>query len=114
MPNKLSNSCKTQYPWSIAFICRNMERKWLRDNDLLWRLRYGWFERELLIGAEHPVRYAFSLTILLLLVVANGCLIPGNWFVGCWSPWGQAEKLSYFTTLWSIQSTIVALVPYNI
>lgn len=110
MQNKSNNLCQTQRPWSIASILRQKERDWLKNNYFRRRLRYGWFERELLIGAEHPVRYAFSLLILLVLVVANGYLIPDNLFVGCWSSWDKAEKFNYFTTLWSIQSTIVALV----
>lgn len=110
MQNKSSNPCQTQRPWSIASMIRQKECDWLKNNDFRWRLRYGWFERELLIGAEHPVRYALSLLILLVLVVANGYLIPDNLFVGCWSSWDKSEQLNYFTTLWSIQSTIVALV----
>ena len=80
------------------------------SNDLRRRMRYGWFGREILKGTEQPLRYAISLVSLLVLIVANGYLIPGNWFVGRWSSWGPAEQLSYFTTLWGIQATIAALV----
>lgn len=97
-------------PWSIASLLRQEEREWFMSNDLRRRLRYGWFGREILKGTEQPFRYAASLVTLLILVVANGYLIPENWFVGRWSSWGPSEQLSYFTTLWGIQSTIAALV----
>lgn len=110
MRKKLGNTGQTQPPWSIASLLRQEERDWLKGNDLRRRLRYGWFGREILKGTEHPLRYALSLAILLVLVVANGYLIPDSWFVGRWSSWGSAEQLSYFTTLWGIQATIAALV----
>lgn len=74
-------------------------------------MRYGWFSREILKGTEHPLRYALSLVILFVLIIAFGYLIPDSWFFGRWSSsWNQTDRLSYFTTLWSIQATIAALV----
>jgi len=80
------------------------------SNDLRRRLRHHWFEREILKSGEHPILYAFTLTALLVLVIVLGFTHPGDWLISLCSLWGAAEKLSYFTSLWSVQATIVALV----
>jgi hypothetical protein len=91
-------------------LLRKEERDWFRSNDLRCRLRHHWFDREVLKGGEHPIRYAFALTVLLVLVIVLGYVLPGGWFTGYWSSWSAAEQLNYFTSLWGVQATIAALV----
>ena len=97
-------------PWSIASLLRREEREWAKSNDLRRRLRYGWFAREIVKGGEHPFRYASTLLSLLVLLIILTWLLPENWLVGRWSSWSSSEQLTYFTSLWAVQSTVVALV----
>jgi hypothetical protein len=98
-------------PWSIASLLRKEERDWFRSNDLRRRLRYGWFAREILKGGEHPVRYAFTLSALFVLIILLTYLVSEDWFVvRSWSSRQASEQLTYFTSLWAVQATIVALV----
>jgi hypothetical protein len=94
----------------MASLLRQEEREWIGSNDLRRRLRYSWFSRELLSGGEHPIRYAFSLLALTMLSVVFVNVIPKGWFMNYAALWDKSEQLAYFTTLWSIQATIVALV----
>jgi hypothetical protein len=110
MAKKSQQSTHVKRPWSIASLLRKEERDWFRSNDLRRRLRHHWFDREVLKGGEHPIRYAFALSALLVLVIVLRYVIPEDWFVGYWSSWGAAEQLSYFTSLWAVQATIAALV----
>ncbi len=110
MAKKSQQSTHVKRPWSIASLLRKEERDWFRSNDLRRRLRHHWFDREVLKGGEHPIRYAFALSALLVLVIVLRYVIPEDWFVGYWSSWDAAEQLSYFTSLWAVQATIAALV----
>lgn len=105
-------------PWSIASLLRKEKREWRKNNDLRRRLRHRSFDRELLKGGERPIRYAFSLTVLLLTLnvlgyfaaSSFGNFFPTDLFIGPWYSWNTEEQLGYFTSLWSIQATIAVLV----
>lgn len=94
----------------MASRLRKEEREWFRNNELRRRLRHHWFSREIQKSGEHPIRYACALTTLLMLSIVLGYVLPKDWFIGYWSTWKDPEQLSYFTSLWTIQATIVALV----
>ena len=110
MTESSQQSSHVRRPWSIASLLRKEERDWFRSNDLRHRLRHHWFDREVLKGGEHPIRYAFALTVLLVLATVLGHVLPEGWFTGYWSSWGTGEQLNYFTSLWGVQATLAALV----
>src|SRR5713101_8183391 len=110
MANKSQQPNNVRPPWSMATLLRKEESDWFRSNDLRRRSRHDWFDRELLKGGEHPIRYALSLAILFVLAVVLVHVLPEEWFSGYWSLWDSAEQLSYFTSLWSVQATLAALV----
>ncbi|MBI5015923.1 MAG: hypothetical protein HZB55_10585 [Deltaproteobacteria bacterium] len=110
MGRKAQQSTHAKPPWSIASLLRKEEADWARRNDLRRRLRHHWFDREILKGGEHPIRYAFSLAILLVSAIVLGHALPKEWFTAYPSVWADAEKLNYFTSLWNVQATIAALV----
>lgn len=110
MPQKQEEVQFKARPWSIAAQFRRDERNWYKENELRRRLGYAWFESEVVKAGEHPIRYALALTSLLVLLIVFGKLVPEHWFIGYWSSWETAEQLNYFTSLWAIQATIVALV----
>jgi hypothetical protein len=94
----------------MAALLRKEEREWFKSNDLRRRLHHNWFDREILKGGEHPIRYGFCIAVLLACVVVLGTALPEGWFSEYRSLHEPAEELSYFTSLWSIQATLAALV----
>jgi hypothetical protein len=78
------------------------------------RLRFSPLEQELLFAGEHPFRFGLSVLVLLLLLLVLVQLLPKDWFAPPWHAWGVrwgvAEHLSYFSTLWTVQATLAALV----
>mmetsp|Transcript_6722 Transcript_6722/g.16525 ORF Transcript_6722/g.16525 Transcript_6722/m.16525 type:complete len:211 (-) Transcript_6722:11-643(-) len=98
-------------PWSVRAVARREEAAWCAQNVHRRRLSLSRVERELLFAGEHPLRFAFSLLALqvaLLVLVAN---LPPEWFAPAWSSdWKVAEQLSHFSTVWTIQATLAALV----
>jgi hypothetical protein len=67
-------------------------------------------ERELLFAGEHPFRFAFSLLALQIALLLFVSMLPPAWFVPAWFDWKAAEQLSHFTTVWTVQATLAALV----
>jgi len=110
MSHKQKKVIQRKQPWSIASLLRKEDRDWLSSNDLRRRSRHHWFEREVLKAGEHPIRYAVALTSLFALTIVLGYVLPGNWYVSYLNRWDAAEQLGYFTSLWSVQATIAALV----
>jgi len=98
------------YPPSINFLLRKDEKEWRNQNPLRSRLRYRWYEKEIYTAGEHPLQYGLALTFLLIVTVIGGLLLPEEWFSGYWKMWAASEQLTYFTSLWSVQTTIAALV----
>ncbi|MFN8794151.1 MAG: hypothetical protein ACK50K_07575 [Betaproteobacteria bacterium] len=98
-------------PWSVRAVARRDEAAWFALNVHRRRLSLSRLERELLFAGEHPLRFAFSLLALqvaLLLLVSK---LPPEWFAPAWLfDWKVAEQLSYFSTVWTIQATLAALV----
>lgn len=97
-------------PWSIQRVVRRDEADWLKFNKYRQRLALPTLDKELLFAGEHPVRFVLSLVLLYLLALLLGRLLPAEWFVPRWTDWKDAEQLAYFTALWSVQATVVALV----
>lgn len=94
----------------MASILRKEESEWVRTNDLRRRLIHNWFDREILKAGEHPIRYGVSLAVLSICTIVLGGALPKNWLSAYQSIQNPADQLSYFTSLWSIQATLAALV----
>lgn len=110
MVKKSQQANNVKRPWSMVSLLRKEERDWLKSNVLRRRLRHYWFYREILKGGEHPIRYGLSLVTFFSLVIVLWHLLPNDWFSAYWFLWDSAEQLSYFTSLWSVQATLAALV----
>ena len=68
------------------------------------------FQRELLFAGEHPVRFSASLLALVVSVWVLAQVLPPDWFVASWGKWQASEQLTHFSTLWTVQATLAALV----
>ncbi|MGO4550195.1 hypothetical protein AB4059_03720 [Lysobacter sp. 2RAF19] len=95
-------------PWTIRSRVRSDIAEWRRSNDALRTLRPSALERELIFYSERVGRLVLS---LLLWTTATTWAIY-IWFprIEKWWPGGFESPQSFFTTLWSVQATLAALV----
>lgn len=101
-------------PWSVRDRVRANERAWGKGNKERRRLRFSLIEQELLFAGEHPFRFCLSALFLIILLLVLVGQLPKDWFAPPWYAWGirwgVADQLSYFSTLWTVQVTLAALV----
>lgn len=97
-------------PWSVRTVALRDEAAWFAQNSCRRRLALSKLERDLLFAGEHPLRFAFSLLTLQVALLVFAALLPQGWFAPAWLKWEAAEQLSHFSTVWTIQATLAALV----
>lgn len=97
-------------PWSVRTVARRDEAAWFAQNIHRRRLALSKLERDLLFAGEHPLRFVFSLLSLQIAVLVLGAVLPQDWLTPSWLEWGAAEQLTHFSTVWTIQATLAALV----
>jgi hypothetical protein len=113
---KMSSILKQIYslyltPWSLKTVTKHDESKWFAQNLARRRRSLSRLERDLLFAGEHPLRFAISLLTLQVALLVLISLLPPDWFVPTWSfDWKAAEQLAHFSTVWTIQATLAALV----
>lgn len=97
-------------PWSVRGALRREERDWARLNKTRRQYRPAAIEKELLFAGEHPFRFALSLLLLQGVLLCLADRVPPEWLTPLWTKWSTEEHLAYFSTVWGIQTTLVALV----
>lgn len=97
-------------PWSVRSVARRDEAAWFAQNVLRRRLALSTMERDLLFAGEHPLRFAFSLLALQIALLVLVAVLPQGWLTPAWFKWEAAEQLTHFSTVWTIQATLAALV----
>lgn len=97
-------------PWSVRSVARRDQAAWFAQNVRRRRLALSKVQRDLLFAGEHPLRFAFSLLILQITLLGLVAALPPDWFAPTWIDWTTAEQLAHFTTVWTIQATLAALV----
>lgn len=97
-------------PWSVRTISRREEAAWFAQNIHRRRLALSKLERDLLFAGEYPLRLAFSLLALQIVLLVLVAVVPQGWFAPAWLKWEAAEQLTHFSTVWTIQATLAALV----
>ena len=97
-------------PWSVRTVARREEAAWFAQNIHRRRLALSKLERDLLSAGEHPLRLAFSLLALQIALLLLAAVLPQDWFAPAWFEWETAEQLTHFSTVWTIQATLAALV----
>jgi len=97
-------------PWSVRAVALRDEAAWVAQNNCRRRLALSKLERDLLFAGEHPLRLAFSLLALQIVLLVLAAVLPQVWFAPAWLKWEAAEQLTHFATVWTIQATLAALV----
>lgn len=97
-------------PWSLRSVVKRDEASWFEQNTQRRRLGLSKLERDLLFAGEHPLRFAFSLLALQIALLLLVVVLPLDWIAPAWFEWEAAEQLAHFSTVWTIQATLAALV----
>jgi len=97
-------------PWSVLAVARREEAAWFEQNVHRQKLSLSRVERDLLFAGEHPLRFSLALLALHVAVLVFVSALPPEWFSPAWFKWGAAEQLTHFSTVWTIQATLAALV----
>lgn len=97
-------------PWSIRALARRDETTWFKQNVHRQRRAFSKMERDLLFAGEHPLRFATSLLALQIALLVLVAELPQEWLTPAWLKWEAEEQLTYFSTVWTIQATLAALV----
>lgn len=97
-------------PWTVRAVARKDEALWFKQNIHRRRLALSRVERDLLFAGEHPLRFAFSLLTLQFALLVLVAKLPQDWLTPAWFRWAAAEQLTHFSTVWTIQATLAALV----
>ena len=97
-------------PWSVRAVARRDEAAWFAQNIARHRLALSKLERDLLFAGEHPLRLVFSLLALQIALLVLAAVLPQGWFTPAWFKWEATEQLTHFSTVWTIQATLAALV----
>ena len=96
-------------PWSVQRVVRRDEAEWQVFNRHRKALALSISARTPFAG-EHPVRFSASLLALVVSVWVLAQVLPPDWFVASWGKWQASEQLTHFSTLWTVQATLAALV----
>jgi hypothetical protein len=97
-------------PWSTKRVVQRDVLAWQAENKYCRSHKLSRLEAEMLFTGEHPVQFIISLVALYLLSLSLWYVVPFEldfWRIGLW---GEEGRLAHFTTLWSIQATLAALV----
>lgn len=97
-------------PWSLRRVVKQDIADWTSFNAFRKQHALSRLDAQLLFAGEHPWRFCASLLVLMLALSILREVLPSHWLIPRWDNWGPAEQLSYFTTLWSVQATLAALV----
>jgi hypothetical protein len=97
-------------PWSVRTVACQDEAAWFAQNIHRRRLALSKLERDLLFAGEHPLRLASSLLVLQIALLVLVAVLPQGWFAPAWVKWEATEQLTHFSTVWTIQATLAALV----
>lgn len=100
-----------QIPWSVRTVAHRDAAAWFAHNLCRRRLSLSYVERALLFAGEHPFRFAVSLLTVQIVLLLFAASLPPERFALAWmADLKVAEQLSYFSTVWTIQATLAALV----
>lgn len=95
---------------SLSYHARKEEADWRASNSLRKRVQYGRVRRLLVRASERPLRYSALLFLLfsLLSLIVHIRPIPGLPLIRL--EIDDSTALTYLSTIWTIQATIVALI----
>jgi hypothetical protein len=97
-------------PWSIRSVVLRDETKWFTNNTHRQSRAFTKLEHDLLVSGERPLRFAFSLMVLHGLFITLVVLSPLNLLPSTWISLETSQQLANFSTIWTIQATLAALV----
>ena len=99
--------------WALGALSHHVrvaEKKWRAGNEERRRLQYGWLRDRWVRAAEQPLGSPGSVLMLLIFFSLLAWLPPFREIAVRHVELDHAGALSYLSTIWAIQATILALV----
>jgi len=97
-------------PWSIKRVVKREMAEWAEFNSFRKAHSYSNPEKANLYLASRPIRFSLVLLVLYAAALFTAENLPMGIYNGHFENWGNSDYLSYFTSLWSIQATIAAVI----
>ena len=95
---------------ALSYHVRRAEIEWRATNPARRNVQYGWLRRRIVRAADRPILSSAFLLILFSLVTLFAYFGPFPRFPVIQLSYDDATALSYLSTIWAIQATVVALV----
>ncbi|CAE6696023.1 hypothetical protein [Paraburkholderia domus] len=96
-------------PWSVRSIVRNDIADWRSFNRYQRSQGLSPWMRSLTHAGEHPIWLCLSGPVAICVLRVLVHYLPASMHPASWKNWPNSDRLTYFTTLWSVQATIAAL-----
>lgn len=95
---------------TLHYRVNQEEKEWKSKSTLRKEYAYGKLRGILIHLSRKPAKWAFILLIFFGLLTFVISQLPVEWLVSVKSEFNTPDLISYFSTLWSVQATIVALI----
>jgi hypothetical protein len=102
------------FAWISDSLSRRADKwveEWGSTSDELSRQRYPLIHRFVRLISEHPTAHSFALWLSSSLISIASWVLPHKFGVQIAATgYSQSDLLTYFSTLWTLQATLAALV----
>ena len=102
------------FAWIFDSLSRRADKwvsEWGSNSDELSRQPYPFFQRLIRLFAEHPVAHSIALCVCSAMLSLVCWVLPNKFDVQiAVTQYDQSDLLTYFSTLWTLQATLAALV----
>lgn len=97
-------------PWSVRSAVAKDVSEWRDSNTYQQKLRLPQLYHDLIFYSERPVRLCLTAALLVALIAFYWLQFAPTAVPTLWGELTKGERMSYFTSLWAVQTTIAALV----
>lgn len=102
------------FAWIFDSLSRRADKwvgEWGSNSDELSRQRYPVVHRLVRLFSEHPTLHSFALWLFSFVISIVCWVLPHKFgFQIAATEYSQSDLLTYFSTLWTLQATLAALV----
>lgn len=95
---------------TLSYRVKQEEREWRSKSDLRKEYAYGRIRGNLINLSRKPVKWTLFVLLFFCFLTFLITQLPVKWLVLETNEFDNSNLLSYFSILWSLQATIVALI----
>ncbi len=95
---------------TLSYRITKLEKEWRAQNDTMQEYEYGVLQRQFILLAEKPAKHSLGLLLIFISASVVAFSLPSEIYPTL--PEGNNPEVlsSYFSALWSVQSTIAAMI----